>query len=177
MRGCHDLNGRKNLNEKSGPWQDSVANKDTEIGFVCEIFENSLEGEIPATAISGWRTANPKGELTTSIIQPSSQTEQLGLDFCGSQKWDSSWSCWITGLCREINLSGILSENDIVRCGEGWLFTRWPLHTSICGAAHFVHFCTPGPGTEGNVTTWRSVDTWEIIRAFCPQLVNLPSLN
>ena len=32
-------------------------NKDTEIGvkvgFVCEIFENSLEGEIPATAISG----------------------------------------------------------------------------------------------------------------------------
>ena len=131
MRGCHDLNGRKNLNEKSGPWQDSVvANKDTEIGvkvgFVCEIFENSLEGEIPATAISGWRTANPKGELTTSIIQPSSQTEQLGLYFCGSQKWDSSWSCWITGLCREINLSGILSENDTVRCGEGWLFTRWP---------------------------------------------------
>ena len=144
MRGCHDLNGRKNLNEKLGPWQDSVvANKDTEIGvkvgFVCEIFENSLEGEIPATAISGWRTANPKGELTTSIIQPSSQTEQLGLDFCGSQKWDSSWSCWITGLCREINLSGILSENDIVRCGEGWLFTRWPpSHQHLCILCTFV---------------------------------------
>ena len=143
MRGCHDLNGRKNLNEKSGPWQDSVDNKDTKIGvkvgFVCEIFENSLEGEIPATAISGWRTANPKGELTTSIIQPSSQTEQLGLYFCGSQKWDSSWSCWITGLCREINLSGILSENDIVRCGEGWLFTRWPTSQQhLCILCTFV---------------------------------------
>ena len=135
-----------------------------------------------------WRRTNPKGELTTSIIQLSSQTNQmptvgLGLrrrHFCGggSHQWDS----WITRLCREINLSGILPENDIVR----WLFTRWP--PSQPPRPHSVQFCAVCAATfvrpahilcsfvrprEGNVTSWRSVDTGEIIRAFCPQLVNL----
>ena len=51
-----------------------TSNKETRIGvkvwFVCKIFQRSLEGRILATA-------NPKGELSTSKIQQSSQTEQM----------------------------------------------------------------------------------------------------
>ena len=54
MRGCHDLNGRKNLNEKSGLARAGIgANKETRIGvkvsFVCKIFQSRLlEGRILA---------------------------------------------------------------------------------------------------------------------------------
>ena len=55
MRGCHDLNGRKNLNEKSGAGQQELEPTKrlglvSKVCFVCKIFESSLEGRILATA-------------------------------------------------------------------------------------------------------------------------------
>ena len=190
MRGCHDLNGRKNLNEKSGPGPGIGANKETRIGvkvcFLCKIFQSSWEGQILATARSWWRGgANPRGELTTSIIQPSSQTEQMPMEGLDLKRRHLRWWEPKVGfllvlldyriVSREINLSGILTENDIiVRCGEGWLFTRWPPSQPHFArfSAHFVrrpHLCGSTFcavlydlwhwGTVADVTTWRSVDT------------------
>ena len=52
----------------------------------------------------------------------------------------------LTDCVAEINLSGILTENDIiVRCGEGRLFTRWPPFVHIFyGFVHILcghHIC------------------------------------
>ena len=58
MRGCHNLNGRKNLNEKIGSRAGIASNKETQIGvkicFVLKIFaKRRLEVRIPAMAKSG----------------------------------------------------------------------------------------------------------------------------
>ena len=100
--------------------------------------------------------ANPKGELTTSIIQPSSQTEQMPVVGLSLRRrhlrgWEPEVRFFLvlvglTDCVAEINLSGILTENDIiVRCGEGRLFTRWPPFVHIFyGFVHILcghHIC------------------------------------
>ena len=169
-------------------------NKETRIGvkicFVCKIFQSSsLEGRILATAISRWRReANPKGELTTSRIQVRlSRCQCRGIRFEETSFEEPKVGFLLVLpdyriVSREINLSGILTENDIiVRWGGegGWLFTRWPFSQPhlctfstvlcrgdhICAAAHFVQFCTTSDGIdEGQRAMSQPDGRWTVVR-------------